>query len=392
MSHFVSLSEEPLDPIFGLVSQFAENKNPEKISLLVGYYQNEQGKIPWLAAIKQAEEYVRPSQSYLPMRGDMRFVSALGRHIFSPDLYEQQKGRITAAQSLGGSGALYLVARLLASVGQTEIWVPSPTWSNHIKIFSANGVAVKRYPYMREGGGGIDFSKMLQAVEQLPTGAPILLHAVCHNPTGFDLSQEEWRALLEVVQKKNLLPVMDCAYHGFGDGVEKDRFSIGLFASCGIEMMVCYSCSKILSLYAERTGALYVLHGGDSQVLGSHLASLARATYSSPPSYGALLATEALEKAELYQMWLTELQTMQQSLFSRRQLVYTAIQEKRVEGHWESLLSSKGLFFYSGIPKPTIMRLRSHFGIFLPESGRINITGLNSSNISYFVQSLCSAS
>ncbi len=296
--------------------------------------------------------------------------------------------RVFGAQTLGATGALRITGELLkGKLGHSRIYLPDPTWANHTAIFASSGLEIVSYPYYKSCA--LDEAGMLSALAKLPKGSAVLFHATCHNPTGIDPTAQQWGQMLEVVQSRELLPIFDCAYQGLGDGLEEDVAGVRSFVAADVPLFVCYSYSKNLALYGERIGALFVAAGSEAEAtcFGSQVRAYARANYSNPALHGEQIVKGVLGNDELRQVWHGDLSAMQQRLALMRTLLREKL-EAAVKRDFGFLASQRGLFSFIGLEPTQAERLTQDFAIYLPKSGRISVTGLNSENIDYVIQAL----
>lgn len=376
------------DPILTLMEKFKEDSRAAKVNLSIGLYYNEEGIVPQLQAVADAEKRLRndsrEASLYLPMEGMSSYRQAIVNLLFGAGHPLEKSGRIACIQTLGGSGALKVGADFLKTYfPESEIWVSNPTWENHIAIFSGAGFTVNRYPWYDEKTHGVDFTAFIDAISALPERSIVLLHPCCHNPTGADLTPEQWDQTIEVLKARQLIPFMDIAYQGFGAGAEKDCYAIRAAAEAGLPVLVSNSFSKIFSLYGERVGGLSIICSDSDEtacVLGQ-LKAAVRRNYSSPPTHGALLVATVLNDETLRQQWLTELEEMRLRILDMRQALVTALNHALPGRDFSYLEKQRGMFSYTGLSAQQVDRLRDEFGIYLISSGRMCVAGLNSLNI-----------
>ncbi|MGB4074697.1 amino acid aminotransferase [Pseudomonas sp.] len=385
MSHFHSIARVPGDPILGLIDAYRADGNPAKLDLGVGVYKDAQGLTPIPCAVKLAEQRLvegETTKSYIGGHGDALFASLLTQLVLgadSPLLTE----RAAATQTPGGTGALRLaadfIARCLPSRG---IWLSDPTWPIHESIFAAAGLRVGHYPYVGTDNQ-LQVEAMLAALSHVPKGDVVLLHACCHNPTGFDLSADDWRRVLEVVKARELLPLIDFAYQGFGDGLEQDAFAVRLFAAELPELLITSSCSKNFGLYRERTGALIVCAETATKLqdVRSQLAFIARNLWSTPPAHGAAVVASILADNELKRLWMDEVEAMRQRIASLRAGLVEALQPHGLSERFAHITQQRGMFSYTGLSPTQVQRLREDFSVYMVGSGRANMAGLDANRL-----------
>jgi aromatic-amino-acid transaminase len=382
---FTNVAELPRDPILGLTEAFVADKNPGKVNLGVGVYQDETGKVPLLACVKQAEEALiakAAPHAYIPIDGLAGYNSAVAKMVFA-DCADLAK--IATVQALGGTGALKLGAEMLRVASpNAKVWISNPSWENHRALFSAAGFIIETYPYYG-ADGELDFAGLIAALEKIPAGDVMLLHACCHNPTGLDLSQDQWREIAGVVRKRGITPFLDTAYMGFAEGLEADAFSVRLFAGDGGPLFVSFSFSKSLSLYGERVGALSVLTASAEErarVL-SQIKSIARVTYSSPASHGAATAALVLADPVLRKQWENELGGMRVRIKAMRSLLASKLSERLPGRDFSYIIRQNGMFSYSRLTAPQAIALREKYSVYALDSGRICVAALNEKNIDF---------
>ena len=391
---FSDLQAAPPDSIFGLNDQFLRDPHPHKINLTVGVYQDEQGKTPVVAAIKRAERRLLESEAtkdYVPMDGWAEFNSGVAALVLGTKNRVYQERRYLTLQTLGGTGALRLSADLLAgTLGHTTIAHSAPTWPNHLGIFRAAGLEPKPYRYFEPRANDLDFPGMLEDLRAYPAGAAVLLHTVCHNPTGFDLEPEHWEVLAELFEAKRFIGVLDFAYQGFDRSVDADREPIELFCERNIPLLICSSFSKNMGLYGERVGACTVVAPTAAQAaaLNSHLKLHARCSYSNPVRHGAQLAAAVLHDPQLRQEWLAELDRMREQIDEQRALLLRHLREKAPHRNFEFLAKQRGMFGFSGLHAEQARVLREQFSIYMLGNGRINIAGVHPHNVERLVDAI----
>ncbi|MFE8148213.1 amino acid aminotransferase [Brenneria goodwinii] len=376
------------DPILSLMEKFKQDPRSDKVNLSIGLYYNERNIIPQLRAVSAAETYLeqlpKSATSYLPMEGLQPYRTAIQHLLFGKNHPAIAASRIATIQTLGGSGALKVGADFLKRYfPDSEVWVSDPTWENHIAIFSGAGFKVHTYPYFDADSLGVKFDAMLSALQQLPAQSIVLLHPCCHNPTGSDLTNEQWDRVIEVLISRELIPFMDIAYQGFGAGIEEDAYPIRAVAGAGIPALIANSFSKIFSLYSERVGGLSVVCEDAEialRVLGQ-LKATVRRNYSSPPNFGAQIVSKVLNDAELNSNWRAEVEEMRTRILEMRQTLVAALKEALPARNFDYLLTQRGMFSYTGFSAEQVDRLREEFGVYLIASGRMCMAGLNHGNV-----------
>lgn len=381
------------DPILSLMEKFKEDPRDGKVNLSIGLYYNEDGIIPQLQAVADAEARINSqphgASLYLPMEGLNSYRQAITPLLFGADHQVLREGRVAAIQTLGGSGALKVGADFLKHYfPASKVWVSDPTWENHIAIFNGAGFEVGTYPWFDDTTGGVKVDALLAHLKTLPARDIVLLHPCCHNPTGADLTNSEWDRVIEVLKARELLPFLDIAYQGFGAGVEEDAYAIRAIASAGLPALVSNSFSKIFSLYGERVGGLSVIcedSGIAARVLGQ-LKATVRRIYSSPPSYGAQVVSTVLNDDRLRANWLAEVENMRQRIGEMRHRLVEVLRAEMPDRDFDYLLRQRGMFSYTGLSAAQVDRLRNEFGIYLIASGRMCLAGLNSDNVKQVAQ------
>ncbi|WP_110710003.1 amino acid aminotransferase [Salinicola sp. CR57] len=390
---FEKIERVPGDAILGLIEAYNQDANPQKVDLGVGVYRDPNGNTPIMRAVKQAEARLLESEttkSYIGSHGDPRYGKAVLPLVLGPDSPVLAANRASATQSPGGTGALRLAADFIRTqLPGKSVWLSNPTWPNHIGIFEGAEIPIQRYPYVDENNR-LDFDGMLAALKQIPRGDVVLLHACCHNPSGFDLNQAQWRQVLDVVQERGLLPLVDFAYQGFGDGLEIDAFGVRLLAENLEEMLITSSCSKNFGLYRERTGCLIVIAKTAEQMenVRSQMAIVARENYSTPPSHGAAIVVDILESEELTQLWKSELTEMCDRINTLRRDLVDSLKPYGLDQRFAHVAEQRGMFSYTGLSTEQVKRLRDEFSIYMVGSGRANVAGFTSENLPYVAKAI----
>jgi aromatic-amino-acid transaminase len=388
-SPFSSVDLAPRDPILGLNEAFGADTRTNKVNLGVGMYYNDEGKIPLLRAVKEAErlrlEAAQP-RGYLPIEGIAAYDAAVQSMLFGAQSTLLGSGRLVTAQALGGTGALKIGADFLARFSPgAKVLISDPSWENHRALFESAGFKVETYPYYDAATRGVRFEAMLAALRDAPVGTIVVLHACCHNPTGVDLTEAQWREVVAVVRERRLLPFLDIAYQGFGDGIEPDGAAVRLFADAGVPFFVASSFSKSFSLYGERVGALTIVTSDKDEAtrVMSQLKRVIRTNYSNPPTHGASLVAAVLTTPALRQMWETELAEMRERIKAMRSTLVEGLKARGVAGDFSFILKQRGMFSYSGLTADQVARLQKDFGVYAVSSGRICVAALNSRNIGH---------
>ena len=381
------------DPILSLMERFKDDPRSDKVNLSIGLYYNEEGIIPQLQAVAEAEARLNAqphgASLYLPMEGMNAYRQAIAPLLFGADHPALAQKRVATIQTLGGSGALKVGADFLKSYFPASgVWVSDPTWENHIAIFEGAGFEVSTYPWFDNDSNGVRVDALLETLSGLPARSIVLLHPCCHNPTGADLTNAQWDAVIEVLKARDLIPFLDIAYQGFGAGMEEDAYAIRAIADAGLPALVSNSFSKIFSLYGERVGGLSVVCDDAAtaeRVLGQ-LKATVRRNYSSPPHFGAQLVATVLNEPTLKASWLAEVEAMRTRILAMRQELVNVLKETLPGHNFDYLLKQRGMFSYTGLSAAQVDRLREEFGVYLIASGRMCVAGLNSSNVQRVAQ------
>jgi len=375
------------DPILTLNEAFGKDPRPHKINLSIGIYFDDAGKLPVMGAVRTAEAAMLQTigaRPYQPMEGAANYRQAVQQLLFGADHEAVKSGRIATIQTLGGSGGLKVGGDFLKRYFPTSnVWVSDPTWDNHRAMFEGAGFTVNTYPYYDAKTGGVKFPEMLAALKALPEQSIVLLHACCHNPTGVDLSAAQWQELIPVIRQRKLLPYVDIAYQGFGDGITEDAFAIRALADAGVSFFCASSFSKSFSLYGERCGGLSVVCPTKAEadlVLGQLKATI-RKNYSSPPTHGAQIVARVLQTPALYDQWASELNAMRVRIQAMREKLHAVLSAKLPARDFSYFLSQRGMFSYTGLTAQQVDTLREQHAVYLVRSGRMCVAGLNSSNV-----------
>ena len=386
-SAFAAVPLAPRDPILGLTEQFNADSRADKVNLGVGVYYDDNGKLPLLAAVHEAETQraqAAPPHGYLPIDGIAQYNRAVQTLLFGPDSPLVAEARVATVQALGGTGGLKVGADLLRrfTPGAT-VWISDPSWENHRALFEGAGFEVRSYPYYQPATNGLDFDGMMAALAALPAGDVVVLHACCHNPTGIDLSAEQWDRVVAVCRERALMPFLDIAYQGFGDGIEPDAAAVRKFAAAGIDFMVSSSFSKSFSLYGERVGALTVVCADrdEAQRVLSQMKRVVRTNYSNPPTHGAMLVATVLTTPALRAQWEAELAGMRERIRAMRSQLVARLAARGVARDFSFIERQRGMFSYTGLTPAQVDRLRDEFGVYAVSTGRICLAALNSRNL-----------
>jgi len=387
MSLFTPVEMAPRDPILGLNEAFNADPRKEKINLGVGIYFDEDGKIPLLKAVARAEEFRQQAMAprgYLPIEGIAAYDNAVQKLLFGQDSDVIQQQRVVTAQSIGGTGALKLGADFLKTLDTSGvIAISNPSWENHRALFTNAGYDVQDYRYYEPATNGLDFSGMLEDLQALPQSSIIVLHACCHNPTGVDLTLDNWHEIIKVIQTKQHIPFLDIAYQGFGQGIEEDAAAVRLFAESGMVFFVSSSFSKSFSFYGERVGALSIVTHSteEAQRVLSQVKRVIRTNYSTPPTHGATIVNMVLNNPELNALWQEELASMRKRIQQMRTLMVQQLKTKGANKDFGFIIEQHGMFSYTGLTAAQVERLREEFAIYAVSTGRICVAALNMKNI-----------
>ncbi len=385
------------DPILGLMAAFRADTDPRKVDLGVGVYRDEQGETPVMQTVREAEREVlerQTTKTYVAPAGNAGFNEAIGRLVLGEGHAVLTDGRVRIVQAPGGCGALRLGAELIrAAAPDAMVYVSTPTWANHVPLLSNCGLKLERYPYFDAATGGVAFDAMMGALDALPVRSVVLLHASCHNPTGADLDDDQWREILSVIRRRSLLPFIDIAYQGLGRGLAEDAFAARLLCAELPEALVAVSSSKNFGLYRERVGALLALGetGTAVEAALSQLVRIARGLYSMPPDHGAAIVAEILGNAALHAAWQSELTTMRERILQLRAATAEALAVACPQKDFSHIVRQRGMFSYLGVDKDTVRRLRETHHVYMTDDSRINIAGLRMENIPYFAEAVARA-
>ncbi|GAA4430326.1 amino acid aminotransferase [Bremerella cremea] len=384
---FQQVQTAPPDSILGLNEAFRNDPNPEKINLSVGVYKDEKGVTPVLKCVKEAEKRLLENEntkSYLPIDGRPGYTKAVRELLFGADHEVLTSNRAVTVQSPGGTGALRVAGDFLAdSFPGRALWLSQPTWPNHPNIFTAAGVPLKTYPYFDKATNGLAFDAMMDALKGASKGDIVLLHGCCHNPTGIDPTPEQWKAIGDLIQENELLPLLDFAYQGFGDGLAEDAGGLRELARPGQEMLICSSFSKNFGLYNERVGALTAIAGTEEEAAAvlSQMKKVIRSNYSNPPTHGAAVVETVLTDGSLNTMWEEELAHMRNRINGIRKLFVDKISACGIDQDFSFIQNQKGMFSFSGLNQMQVDQLRNDMSIYIVGSGRINVAGISEANV-----------
>jgi len=384
----------PKDPILGITEAFNADTNAKKVNLGVGVYCDDSGKVPLLECVKRVEREMvdkATPRSYLPIDGLPAYDKAVQPLLFGPDSDVVTSGRLVTVQALGGTGALKIGADFLRKFAPAaQVWISDPSWENHRALFEGAGFIVNTYPYYDAKTHGLDFDNMMAALERLPQESILVLHVCCHNPTGVDPSDEQWKRIIDAVRSRGLIPYLDIAYQGFADGLVQDAAVVRRFAATPGPLFVSNSFSKSFSLYGERIGALSVVSADKDEAARvlSQLKRIIRANYSTPPTHGGQMVASVLASPELMSMWEVELGAMRERIRAIRRSLVDKLHARKPQADFRFVLEQRGMFSYSGLNKDQVRRLREEFSVYAVDTGRICVAALNSRNIDYVADAI----
>ncbi|WP_282338943.1 amino acid aminotransferase [Pseudomonas sp. PS02288] len=394
MSLFSAVEMAPRDPILGLNEAFNADTRSTKVNLGVGVYTNEEGRIPLLRAVAEAEKAriaAHAPRGYLPIDGIAAYDKAVQKMLFGADSSLFAEGRVVTAQALGGTGALKVGADFIKRLlPDAVVAISDPSWENHRALFESAGFPVQNYRYYDAASHGVDRAGLLADLKALPARSVVVLHACCHNPTGVDLQPEDWKAVLEVLREREHVPFLDIAYQGFGDGIDQDAEAVRLFAESGLAFFVSSSFSKSFSLYGERVGALSIVTGTKDEAARvlSQLKRVIRTNYSNPPTHGASVVAAVLDSPELRALWEEELGEMRERIRGMRVALVDQLGALGATRDFSFVARQRGMFSYSGLTSEQVERLRSEFGIYAVGTGRICVAALNHGNLGAVTQAI----
>jgi aromatic-amino-acid transaminase len=375
------------DPILSLNEAFQKDPRPNKVNLSIGIYFDNDGRIPVLQCVRDAEAQMLAeggAKPYLPIEGAAAMRTAVQQLLFGAEHAALKAGRIVTLQTVGSSGGLKVGADFVKRwLPGSEIWVSDPSWDNHRAMFEGAGLVVHSYPYYDAATGGVRFEAMREAIAKLPARSLVLLHACCHNPTGVDLSRAQWQELVPLLRQRELLPYLDLAYQGYGDGIAEDSFAVRLLADSGLTLFVANSFSKSMSVYGERAGALSVVcsSAAEAELVLGQLKATVRRNYSSPAIHAAGIVSRVLGEPKLRAAWEADVAAMRERILAMRKSLHGVLSAKKPGRDFGYFLSQRGMFSYTGLSAAQVDRLREEFGVYLIRSGRICVAGLNTANV-----------
>ena len=394
MSLFTAVAMAPRDPILGITDQFSADTNPNKVNLGVGVYYDDNGKLPLLKCVQAAERTMMETpkaRAYLPIDGIAAYDAAVKSLVFGADSEPVKSGRVATVQAVGGTGGLKIGADFLKKFSpDAKVMISDPSWENHLALFTQAGFKVESYPYYDAANRSINFSGMLEALNAAAPGTIVVLHACCHNPTGYDITAAQWDRVVAACQERKLTPFLDMAYQGFGYGITEDGAAIQKFVAAGMSFLVSTSFSKSFSLYGERVGALSVLCESKEEAgrVLSQLKIAIRTNYSSPPTHGGAVVAAVMGNPELRALWEQELGEMRVRIKAMRQKLVDGLQAAGVKQDMGFITRQIGMFSYSGLRKDQMVRLRNEFSVFGTDTGRMCVAALNGKNIDYVCASI----
>lgn len=393
-SLFANVEMAPRDPILGLNEAYNADQRPGKVNLGVGVYYDDNGKIPLLAAVREAEKArleAAPPRGYLPIEGPAAYNSAVQNLVFGAGADLVAAGRVVTVEALGGTGALKVGADFLRRLlPQAGAWISDPSWENHRALFESSGFTVGTYAYFDATTRGVDFPTMRTALAGLPAGSVVVLHACCHNPTGADLTEAQWQEVVAACRERALVPFLDIAYQGFAEGTEADAVAVRLFAASGMQFLVSSSFSKSFSLYGERVGALSIVTASKEEAARvlSQVKRVIRTNYSNPPTHGGAIVAAVLNSPELRAMWEDELGGMRSRIRAMRTSLVDTLRAVGVKQDFSFVTAQRGMFSYTGLSVAQVDRLREEFGIYAVSTGRICLAALNTRNIEHVAKAI----
>ncbi len=395
-SIFAAVEMAPRDPILGLTESFNADTHATKVNLGVGVYYDDNGKVPLLGAVRAAEKTrleAAPARGYQPIDGLAAYNQAVQALMFGADSPLIKDGRLVTIEALGGTGALKVGADFLKRLyPEAKVYISDPSWENHRALFESAGFTVESYPYYDAATRGVNFAGMKACLASLPANSIIVLHACCHNPTGADISAEQWKQVVDVVRARNLIAFIDMAYQGFADGIKQDAVALDLFTASGLQFFVSSSFSKSFSLYGERVGALTMVATSREEAarVMSQVKRVIRTNYSNPPTHGGAIVAAVLSSPELRKQWEDELAGMRERIRAMRVSLVEKLKAKGVAQDFSFIVKQRGMFSYTGLTVEQVERLKADFGVYAVGTGRICVAALNTRNIDYVADAIAS--
>ena len=391
---FETLEPLPPDAILGMMALYRADPDPRKIDLSVGVYQDEQGRTPILESVKRAERAVfenEDTKTYVAIAGNAAFNRGVEGLLFGDAHPAVADGRVVTLQTPGGSGALCVAAHLIRRARpEARVHISEPSWPNHIPLLTLSGLEIATYPYYDQRAHRVDFERMVDAVEKIPAGDLLLLHACCHNPCGADLTRDQWQTLAELCERRGIVPFIDLAYQGFAEGLDEDAYGVRLMSERMPEVVVVSSCSKNFGLYRERVGSVSIVAANAESAKGvaSHAANVARGIYSMPPDHGAAIVARILGDAELRALWEREVAEIRTRLNALRRLLADKLAERSTPVDFSFIANERGMFSFLGLDRERVVALRERFHIYMIESSRINVAGIRPANVDYIADAI----
>jgi aspartate aminotransferase len=391
---FESLESQPADAILGIMTMFRADQDPNKVDLSVGVYQDDAGRTPVLDCVKRAEQALIAAQqtkTYVAIAGNAGFNRGVEELLYGKDHAALAGGRVATVQAPGGSGALSVAGHLMARARPgAKIYLSDPSWPNHLPLLKLAGLTLEQYPYYDYAAHAVNFDAMVSAIEKIDAGDSVLLHGCCHNPCGADLTKEQWSVLTGICERRGIVPFIDLAYQGLSEGIDEDAYGVRLMTRRLPEVVVVSSCSKNLGLYRERVGAVSIVAQTNKarDAVLSNLSNVARSLYSMPPDHGAAIADRVLHTPELKALWETELAQMRTRLSGLRQFLVDQLDARGVAMDFSFIAKERGMFSFLGIKREQIIRLREQYHVYMVESSRINLAGINRKNADYVADSI----
>ena len=388
------ITEAPKDPILGLTEEFKSDKNPKKVNLSVGVYQDDDGKTPTFESVTLAEKKlidINPSKTYKPIDGDPIFLNESLKLVLGESLYSKFNSNTFGFNTPGGTGALKLASDFLYSFSnKSKVWLSNPTWPNHGPVFNSSGFEIQNYDYFDKNNHKIDFKKMIDSISSIPENDIIVLHGCCHNPTGADMNKDQWSEITELIKKKNLITVCDFAYQGLGDGVEEDAAGVRNLIKELDNLIICSSYSKNFGLYSERVGCLiyHTKNLNNYSSVQSNFKKVARTIYSNPPSHGSDIVKTILSDDFLRKIWMENLDNAKNRIIDMRKSLISNLIDENCSRNFDFIANQKGMFSFTGLTENEVAQLKEKFSIYIVKSGRINVAGITSSNVNYIAKAI----
>ena len=388
------ITEAPKDPILGLTEEFKSDKNPEKVNLSVGVYQDDNGKTPTFESVTLAEKKlieINSSKTYKPIDGDSVFLSETLKLVLGESLYSKFASNTLGFNTPGGTGALKLASDFLYNFSsKSKVWLSNPTWPNHGPVFNSSGFEIKNYDYFDKNNNKIDFKRMIDSISSIPENDIIVLHGCCHNPTGADMTKDQWSEITQLIKKRNLITICDFAYQGLGDGVEEDAHGVRNLIKELDNLIVCSSYSKNFGLYSERVGCLiyHTKNLDNYSAVQSNFKKVARTIYSNPPSHGSDIVKTILTDEFLRKLWIENLDDAKNRIIDMRKSLISNLINENCSRNFDFIADQKGMFSFTGLTENEVAELKEKFSIYIVKSGRINVAGITSGNVKYIAKAI----